>query len=593
MPIQGASEKWAGRFYDKGAAVFNAEHPDFGSSAQAAGVRIKAAIDALPAEGGVVDARGLRGAQTIAVDMFADLATRPVTLLLGQATITISAQQRPSSSTRIILDGTTLLASTDQLQMWRPRSTSTTASVTNGSASITVASASEIDIDDLVGIFGHVPRGGRDNGTLTGAHTSGQVTIEVDATLYAALPASGYIKINNEIIRYSAKAGANVLTVQTRGYGGSTAAAHNNGDAVDRVVYEKYIVRSVSGTTVGLDRLVTCPTATAIDLTVGSTDIVFDGAGVIDGAKTSDTDPGGTDAFGVLTQLARFLRIGRHIRFRRWDHGGVMLTASQDCVVDGDYHDTGRATSSLGAAVWLFQNCTDCTVYGDYDRGYECIKVDDRTTAPGLWDNSCDDNVVEPRSVRGGFIRAVSIVGDRNYARVPHARACVSSVIHFESLQWVTNPTLARNYAEVGAHDDTSPAINVATECANGNNTFIAKARTSRFTNTQPGNSYEGPRAYTNQTGTAFTPNCAHGDYFRYTLSGAATIGVPTSGYYGAELDIDIVNPTGGALNTVFNAVYKTTFAGTLAVAAGKRRTVRFRLDGTAWTQIGDASADI
>jgi hypothetical protein len=54
-----------------------------------AGIKIRAAIAALPANGGVVDATGLFGAQTITVDPFNGLATH-VLVLLGAGTYTLS-----------------------------------------------------------------------------------------------------------------------------------------------------------------------------------------------------------------------------------------------------------------------------------------------------------------------------------------------------------------------------------------------------------------------------------------------------------------------------------------------------------------------
>ncbi len=56
-----------------------------------AGAKIAAAITALPVTGGTVDARGLEGAQTISANLTLGSATKPVTLLLGASTYTLSA----------------------------------------------------------------------------------------------------------------------------------------------------------------------------------------------------------------------------------------------------------------------------------------------------------------------------------------------------------------------------------------------------------------------------------------------------------------------------------------------------------------------
>ena len=62
-----------------------------------AGAKIAAAIADLPSSGGVVDARGLLGAQTITSDPFTGNAT-PVTLILGPATFTTSVTIKPNSN---------------------------------------------------------------------------------------------------------------------------------------------------------------------------------------------------------------------------------------------------------------------------------------------------------------------------------------------------------------------------------------------------------------------------------------------------------------------------------------------------------------
>lgn len=57
-----------------------------------AGASISSAISSLTTNGGVVDARGLTGSQTIATNVFSGVTT-PITLLLGSATYTVSVAQ--------------------------------------------------------------------------------------------------------------------------------------------------------------------------------------------------------------------------------------------------------------------------------------------------------------------------------------------------------------------------------------------------------------------------------------------------------------------------------------------------------------------
>lgn len=70
-----------------------------------AGAKIAACITALPSAGGIADARGITGAQTISQNMFSS-ATMPVQLLMGCGTYTISVTQRPYiSGTQIVGSG--------------------------------------------------------------------------------------------------------------------------------------------------------------------------------------------------------------------------------------------------------------------------------------------------------------------------------------------------------------------------------------------------------------------------------------------------------------------------------------------------------
>ncbi len=68
-----------------------------------AGAKIAAAITALPVTGGTVDARGLEGAQTISANLTLGSATKPVTLLLGAATYTLT------TATIILQDGSAII----------------------------------------------------------------------------------------------------------------------------------------------------------------------------------------------------------------------------------------------------------------------------------------------------------------------------------------------------------------------------------------------------------------------------------------------------------------------------------------------------
>lgn len=67
-----------------------------------AGLKINAALQALPASGGIVDARGLVGAQVSSTNIFNGITTQGATVLLGAATYTLSQQWNIPNRSRVI-----------------------------------------------------------------------------------------------------------------------------------------------------------------------------------------------------------------------------------------------------------------------------------------------------------------------------------------------------------------------------------------------------------------------------------------------------------------------------------------------------------
>lgn len=74
-------------------------------SGASAGAKIVAAIAAGPSTGVIVDCSDLQGAQTISQDIFAAAGTKPVHLILGDATFTVSVTQNCPSEP-VIIEGT-------------------------------------------------------------------------------------------------------------------------------------------------------------------------------------------------------------------------------------------------------------------------------------------------------------------------------------------------------------------------------------------------------------------------------------------------------------------------------------------------------
>ena len=79
-----------------------------------------------------------------------------------------------------------------------------------------------------------------------------------------------------------------------------------------------------------------------------------------------------------------------------------------------------------------------------------------------------------------------------------------------------------------------------------------------------------------------------------FTLSAGAgrTFAAPTAPASGMVITVDILNNTGGAITTTWNAVFKLAGAWT-DPAATKRRTITFYYDGTNWVETTRVAADI
>jgi hypothetical protein len=100
------------------------------------------------------------------------------------------------------------------------------------------------------------------------------------------------------------------------------------------------------------------------------------------------------------------------------------------------------------------------------------------------------------------------------------------------------------------------------------------------------------PRQVTLTDAATVTLRASRGTYFTLSAGAGRTIAAPTDPAKGMEITIDILNNTGGAITTTWNAAYKLGGAWT-DPATTKRRTIRFRYDGTSWIEIARATGDI
>lgn len=93
----------------------------------------------------------------------------------------------------------------------------------------------------------------------------------------------------------------------------------------------------------------------------------------------------------------------------------------------------------------------------------------------------------------------------------------------------------------------------------------------------------------------AIALNASLGAEFLVTATDAVAfaIGAPTAGRAGQLLDVTIINGTAGALGVLtWNAAFNLG-AAWVEPAAGLQRTIRFRLNGAVWDEIGRTAADV
>jgi hypothetical protein len=603
-----------------------------GFNGATAGDKIIAAINSLggttevgPA---VLDMRRFTGVQiinkVIADQAIPQYAKAPLVWLWGSATYWLSVLQKAMSNHIHLLDGATLVfgknangsrqtgvygflhqglgcqlttvAGSGVVTLW-PNSTATINGVVNS-----------MDIGHTLGIFGHIPRGGRDNTTVGADPGPAGTSIQVASTTGFA---TGFIIIPNnaatdyEIIQYTSTDATHFLGC-TRGYAGTTAVAHNVGTAVDRCVYETYIIKSIAGTTITLDEGRTVPfTSTFIDAQKGPFGFTIDGHGTIDGNMDPVTDDL-INPQGIYVWYARYGYAGNGLIWRNWDHSCVAWFASQDCYTYGRMLDSTRPSVLLGSATWLFTNCKRCTVEIDVENTYIGCYVDSRTTIPGFSDNPSDDNTVIIRHARNVVNPIRESGGSGNYLEVRSARdlpATGVGIAEDSDNQWITPANVQ------GKALRNTFVIRTVTGAAGFNGFAISSTwggQQNHLVNMCPGVVHSIPDGMA----IGYTPpksivplalaatvvtNASLGDHFEITDTApgtARTIQNPTNSVEDQDLTYDVYNNSGGALGAyTFDTQFKLAGAW-VQPANGQRRMITFKRRNGAWRETSRTAAD-
>lgn len=445
----------------------DAKNPkDYGDS-------ISAAIAALPATGGVVDASTMDGSYSITSDIFAGYTgTGPIILLFGPGVFTYTATSKVPSNTTIVFKGTRFVAG-GAVSCFSSRSTAIGANCVSGNNTFTPTSSfSVVQVGDPVTIFGHVPRGGTDNTTLNGAIDDVQSTITVAST--TGFNSSGWIRIEEEIIFYTGK-NATQFTGCSRGNRGTTAASHVDLSIVNRCVYESFVVSAVGGSTLTVANpgysINIGVTGTSVDCNAGTHNVHFCGTAVFDGNLVAS-------ATAIEGLNVRQWTGGSQIRYENYPFYAVYLQAARECRFDGLYEGCGNRSTLVGAAQVAFANSKNIVFAGEYTNCYLIAVIDDRSTNITHYDNVTERCVALVRSAHDCSFGVVLGGANDCFVHIQSATDIDTYVVGITSEQWVTNPVPSRNtvICEKVYPNPSQGAVRFLATSQNGANVVIVRS---------------------------------------------------------------------------------------------------------------------
>ncbi len=446
-----------------------------------AGAKIAAAIADLPATGGVVDARGLEGAQSFSSNPFAGV-NKPITLLTGAATITWNTESffvdLPDDFIWIG-HGTTLRASpsgvggysSSNIGLLITRKTQTTGSISSGSNTLTVADATNFAVGKLVVVLGAAGGESRQRTTVADGGDgidASQTTIGVVST---AGSGGGYIRVDNEIMSYAGTTGTS-FTGLVRGVFGTTAATHAEGANVDTVPYFWSEITGVSGTTLTLADNATT-TVSGAPVIIGSKNIKLLGDITLDGNQNRGAAAPAVNQVGLDAKFARFLYVAPTVKFTNFAHNGVSVIMCRDFDIGGIYVSNTRPADGLGMDVRVGgRNLRGRVRTTSHYDSYGGVWLDGRSTNYVASDGAAEKVIVElgpHETVSAPFIIDS---GNDNTAYLGHVKASVVGP-QILATQWTTNPVPSRNVIYFGSINSSSVAIDVQSSAAGGSNRLI------------------------------------------------------------------------------------------------------------------------
>jgi len=450
-------------------------------------VQLSAAAGALSSSGGIIDASNVTGTQTISEDFF-DGITVPMHIIFGNYTVEMdmsSVSLNPYSNHTIEFRGTTFQPDADGTTshsvnnngFFQTKVHETTGTISASSASLVVANATGAEVGALVAIVGVKTASLNQESTLNGAITDSVTTITVVNSL-GYIPDTGHIGvvlIESELISYTAVSG-NDLTGCIRGVYGTSAASHIDTTVVPAVLKNFARIKSVSGTTIILDRTVT-RAVTSAPVDIGTVNVQIIGNGKLNGRQLRGSSNPSVNINAIEGRVCSRLHVDPDIEIYDWDFAGVLLRSSWDCTIFAQtYYGNGRPADSTGSAIFIIGDCRyNTTRVGQMRDNVFGYIVDDRSsTLDNMWIGQPQLNNAYIGTISGQPF-GILIGGDRNSV-IAETVDCDTEAIRISQSQsqWTPGniPTPNQNVVWVHgkARGGSGDWVNLQTEAQGGGN---------------------------------------------------------------------------------------------------------------------------
>lgn len=439
-----------------------------------AGEKIAAATLAIPASGGTVDARGLKGVPgtfdiNTAAYSFGRIDGRPITYIFSSGTTTVDT----FTTNLTVYDNVTFVGNNTVIAA-RPTtgitgsgnffdlySTSVTGTIAAGSNILTVSDASYFKVGKVVGVAGMGGASANQFTTISASINAATTSIPFTSTSGLGSGSTSFI-VGTEII--TGTISGNYLINATRGALGSAAASHTNGDTISYLSSDVTRVNAINGNAITLQDVATQGvTNTAVG--IGSTNITFTGDLTIDGTHYRTLPVAGSLPRGIAGNYPTYLHVAPTVTLQNFDFGGLGFTAGWYNDVSGVFISNGRPDEQSGAALNVFGEASYNMIrpVSMYDSGRWAIAIDDRTTTAGIYDGQPAYNIIDVGPITASTSIAkgdgIALTGNNNTVKYASIYVPQGFGIYLLGGQWTVDPLVSNNTFTGGPITAASPVI--------------------------------------------------------------------------------------------------------------------------------------